>query len=78
LYIQSLPFTIANGATNYYSLNVGYHANLSATVAAPLGYGAFGTTLITLQKNTLSSATQMLVTDLTNNGSIMFSINYNV
>jgi hypothetical protein len=78
LYIQSLPFAIPAGAVNYYSLNVGYHANLSATVAAPEGYGALGSSVIFLGKNTLGTATTMTVTDLTNTAAIMFSINYNV
>lgn len=78
LYIQSLPFAIPAGVVNYYSLNVGYHASLSATVAAPEGYGVLGSSVIALYKNTLGSATQMAVTDLTNAASVMFSINYNV
>ena len=78
LYIQNLPFAIPAGAVNYYSLNVGYHAGLGATVAAPEGYGALGSSVIALYRNTLGSATQMAVTDLTNASSIMFGINYNI
>jgi hypothetical protein len=78
LYIQNLPFAFPAGAVNFYSLNVGYHANLGGTVLGPMGRGALGSSVIVLSKNTVSTASPLNVTDLTNDASIMFGINYNV
>jgi hypothetical protein len=78
IYIQNLPFAIGAGNANYYPLNVGYHANISATLTSPVGYGALGSTTIVLDKNNTGSVAPMGVTDITNTTVLVFGINYNI
>jgi len=71
--IGGLPFAITS---NYNSLNIGYYSgfNTSSVITLPFGYPQ-GTS-IRLHKQSSGSALSMSVTDLTNNATIYFSIDY--